>query len=131
MYYCCLFGHNTMLCHIFLPLHQGIRNKVKQFAADPRHKRAQCCVLCVLSHGENGAIYGTDGEPLPVDELKAHLNAKSCKALKDKPKLIFLQACRGGEVMANTYCSVYRMCREMVPGFKCQVLYSCCCLFLM
>ena len=110
MYYCCLFGRNTMLCHIFLPLHQGIRDKVIQFAAEPRHQQAQCCVLCVLSHGENGAIYGTDGKLLPVAELKYYLDAKRCRALKDKPKLIFLEACRGGEEMANTYCNVYQMC---------------------
>ena len=70
-----------------------------QFASLPGHERAQCCVLCVLSHGENGAIYGTDGKLLPVAELKYHLDARRCPTLKDKPKLIFLEACRGGRVM--------------------------------
>lgn len=74
---------------------QGIRDKVIQFAALSGHQHAQCCVLCVLSHGENGAIYGTDGKLLPVAELKYHLDSRRCRALKDKPKLIFLEACRG------------------------------------
>ena len=78
---------------------QGIRDKVIQFASLPGHARAQCCVLCVLSHGENGAIYGTDGKLLPVAELKYHLDARRCPTLKDKPKLIFLEACRGGSTM--------------------------------
>ncbi|KAK7111183.1 caspase-3-like isoform X2 [Littorina saxatilis] len=53
---------------------------------------ADCFVCVILSHGDDGAVYGTD-ESVKVEDLVAPI--KACKSLAGKPKLFFIQACRG------------------------------------
>jgi caspase 7 len=56
------------------------------------------CFLCVvMSHGNQDKITASDNEDIGFDEIMAPI--KSCKTLKDKPKLFFFQACRGGKQM--------------------------------
>lgn len=50
------------------------------------------CVL--LSHGDNGVIYGTDGCEM-IENLTKYFKGDRCKSLVGKPKLFFIQACRG------------------------------------
>ncbi|CAH8495511.1 unnamed protein product [Schistosoma turkestanicum] len=54
------------------------------------------CFACViLSHGdEGGLIYATDGS-VPVDRIIAPFRGDQCPDLRGKPKLFFIQACRG------------------------------------
>ena len=58
-----------------------------------------CVVVCILTHGlrKNGQdqIYGIDGKAIPLDNVFEQLNGKHCKELVGKPKLFFLQCCRG------------------------------------
>ena len=55
------------------------------------------CFLCVLlSHGENGVIYAVDKE-LEIDALIQPF--KFNRSLAGKPKLFFVQACRGSQYM--------------------------------
>lgn len=35
-------------------------------ARQPEHETMDSLVVCLLSHGKDGAVYGTDGEPLQV-----------------------------------------------------------------
>ena len=80
----------------FLILLKDIKKKVEKFSKDLSHHQAQACVVCIMSHGgEGGKIYGTDGEHVVLSELKAFFNNVNCKALHNKPKLFFVQACRG------------------------------------
>ena len=54
-------------------------------------------VLCVMSHGEDGDILlGTDGETFQLNTIYRIVG--NCKLLSKKPKMIFIQACRGGGV---------------------------------
>lgn len=53
-----------------------------------------CLVVCVLSHGEQGMIWGRD-QRYPVDELYRHFTGEKCPSLAGKPKLFFIQACQG------------------------------------
>ncbi|XP_068596908.1 caspase-3-like [Brachionichthys hirsutus] len=50
------------------------------------------CVL--LSHGDEGLIYGTDG-PEKFENLTRWFKGGRCPSLLGKPKLFFIQACRG------------------------------------
>jgi hypothetical protein len=52
-------------------------------------------VLCILSHGNNGVVLGTDGKLLAIDEIEELFDGKHCQHLKGKPKLFFIQACQG------------------------------------
>ncbi|XP_059148371.1 uncharacterized protein LOC131935747 [Physella acuta] len=81
----------------------------------PDHAHADCFLCAVLSHGDEtwtgptrkDMIYGTDGEGLATDQILELFNDKWCPALRDKPRLFFLQACRGdkeddGQLMTLT-----------------------------
>ncbi|EFO24820.1 hypothetical protein LOAG_03664 [Loa loa] len=68
---------------------------IRDFSKHPEHKRLDSCVVCVLTHGEHGELYGTDDIAISVLEFVSCLNARNCPALAYKPKLFFLQACRG------------------------------------
>ncbi|KAM8934109.1 caspase-8-like [Pelodytes ibericus] len=64
------------------------------------HNEKDSFVCFILSHGELGIIYGTDGETVPIKTLKDFLNGQHCKSLVGKPKIFFIQACQG-EVSQN------------------------------
>ncbi|XP_037327196.2 caspase-3a [Pungitius pungitius] len=53
------------------------------------------CVL--LSHGDDGVFFGTDGS-VPLKCLTSLYRGDCCKSLVGKPKLFFIQACRGTEL---------------------------------
>lgn len=61
------------------------------------HTQYDCCVLFFMSHGREGEIYGTDGEVIKIKDITARFTAKSCPTLAGKPKLFFVQACRGSK----------------------------------
>lgn len=54
--------------------------------------------LCLqVSHNRfPGAVYGVDGQHVPVQYITNYLNGQHCPSLQGKPKLFFIQACGGG-----------------------------------
>jgi hypothetical protein len=54
-----------------------------------------CLIFVIISHGDSlSKIYGVDNEPVDLnDDLIGPFNA--CESLRGKPKLFFVQACRG------------------------------------
>ena len=52
-------------------------------------------VICLLSHGGLGTVFGVDGLALNVLELQWTFNSDSCPDLSDKPKIFIIQACQG------------------------------------
>ena len=55
---------------------------------------AQCIVCFILTHGdEYGVLYGRNGHTISVDNIISKFN--ECDNLRGKPKMFFLQACRG------------------------------------
>lgn len=68
------------------------------------HSQYDCCVVIMLSHGTEvnhnrfpGAVYGVDGQYVPVQIITNYLNGQHCPSLQGKPKLFFIQACGGDE----------------------------------
>ena len=61
-------------------------------------KEYSCFMAFIMSHGDKKGIAGTDGKFFQVDTLSDYLTPKECKELKDKPKIFFLQYCRGKDV---------------------------------
>ena len=55
-------------------------------------------LCCILSHGENGVVYGIDSKKVQITHLTYKLSADVCPSLAKKPKLFFIQACRGPQV---------------------------------
>lgn len=75
---------------------EEIGKKLQKFAMLDDHYQADCCVVCLLSHGEDGYLFGTDGRKLELDKIFSLFDNNSCKSLIGKPKIFVIQACRGG-----------------------------------
>jgi hypothetical protein len=61
----------------------------------------QCLVFVILTHGDNGCVYGKDSKynkkeddympNVPIRQLLLRFNAANCPALKNKPKIFIIQ----------------------------------------
>ncbi|PNJ86661.1 CASP1 isoform 6 [Pongo abelii] len=74
--------------------------ELKAFAHRPEHKTSDSTFLVFMSHGIREGICGKKhSEQVPdvlqLNEIFKMLNTKNCPSLKDKPKVIIIQACRG------------------------------------
>ncbi|XP_030608760.1 caspase-8 [Archocentrus centrarchus] len=54
-------------------------------------------VVCVLSHGERGCVFGTDGNKVHLEDLTFPFTSGRAPTLAGKPKLFFIQACQGDQ----------------------------------
>lgn len=61
------------------------------------HSNSAMFVCVMLSHGDEGTIFGTDG-CMELKELTRLFRGNQCPSLAGKPKLFFIQACRGSEL---------------------------------
>lgn len=61
------------------------------------HRHADCFILIILTHGKQNAIYGSDGKTVEIRDIKDMFNARNFPCMEQKPKLFFIQACRGEE----------------------------------
>lgn len=75
---------------------------LKQFAARNEHRTSDSTFLVLMSHGVRAGLCGTNCQDestdiLPIDTIYSTFNNRNCQALLEKPKVIIIQACRGGE----------------------------------
>ncbi|XP_013868059.1 caspase-2 isoform X3 [Austrofundulus limnaeus] len=77
---------------------QDMRTCIETFCRQSEHRTMDSCVVCLLSHGVEGAIYGTDGQLLQLDWVFEAFDNAHCPLLQNKPKMFFIQACRGDEM---------------------------------
>ena len=64
--------------------------------AKRNHSCTECLVVAILSHGEEGGLlHGTDDVLISINELADIFSGHRCPSLVGKPKLFFVQACRG------------------------------------
>ncbi|XP_065918399.1 caspase-8-like [Dysidea avara] len=59
------------------------------------HENYDSFVCCILSHGYLDGVYGTDGELVKFNDIVKLFKGNFCPTLVNKPKLFFIQACRG------------------------------------
>lgn len=90
-----------------------MKQAVKNFAEREEHASSDSTFVVIMSHGKRDAILGvhyhkTDNpsDAFPVDDIFHHLNSENCPALRNKPKVILIQACRGGMKMTKYNCSL-------------------------
>ncbi|XP_036401141.1 caspase-8-like isoform X2 [Megalops cyprinoides] len=74
----------------------GLQEVANEFGA-MGHGALDAFVCCVLSHGKKGAVYGTDGEAVPIRGITLPFTSSRCPSLAKKPKLFFIQACQAQE----------------------------------
>ena len=52
-------------------------------------------ICVIMSHGGEKGIMGTDRQYIDVEQITARFQADKCQSLATKPKLFFINACRG------------------------------------
>ncbi|XP_046927889.1 caspase-1 isoform X4 [Lynx rufus] len=89
---------------------KDMESELRAFAARPEHKSSDSTFLVFMSHGILSGICGTkysaggDPDVLAYDTIFQIFNNRNCLSLKDKPKVIIVQACRGenlGELLIS------------------------------
>ncbi|XP_046905223.1 caspase-3-like [Hypomesus transpacificus] len=75
---------------------QQIRELLSNVSKDD-HSQSASLVCVLLSHGDEGVFYGTD-KHVELKVLTGMFRGDRCKTLAGKPKLFFIQACRGTEL---------------------------------
>ncbi|XP_020853602.1 caspase-2 isoform X2 [Phascolarctos cinereus] len=76
---------------------QEMHEKLQGFAQLSAHQSTDSCMVALLSHGIDGGIYGVDGKLLQLQEVFQLFDNANCPNLQNKPKMFFIQACRGDE----------------------------------
>uniref|UniRef100_A0A452R1K3 Caspase-1 n=1 Tax=Ursus americanus TaxID=9643 RepID=A0A452R1K3_URSAM len=79
---------------------KDMESALRAFAARPEHESSDSTFLVLMSHGILSGICGTTFSPenpdvLPYDTVFQIFNNRNCFKLRDKPKVIIIQACRG------------------------------------
>ena len=59
------------------------------------HNNYDSFVCCILSHGYSDGVYGADGQPVKIKDIANLFKGRNCPTLFGKPKMFFIQACRG------------------------------------
>uniref|UniRef100_A0A1L8DJA7 Putative caspase n=1 Tax=Nyssomyia neivai TaxID=330878 RepID=A0A1L8DJA7_9DIPT len=70
-----------------------LRNMLEKVAQED-HKDYDCLAVVVMTHGETGYLYALD-DSYKIDELWHEFMGNKCASLIGKPKLFFVNACRG------------------------------------
>uniref|UniRef100_H3A019 Caspase 2 n=1 Tax=Latimeria chalumnae TaxID=7897 RepID=H3A019_LATCH len=91
------YGLLTVLSLVPAPPVQVMHTELQKFSQLPDHRDVDCCIIALLSHGVEGAIYGVDGELLQLYDIFSLFDNANCPNLQNKPKMFFIQACRGDE----------------------------------
>ena len=70
---------------------------VKKEASSEEHGKANAFVMCILSHGKEGLVAGTDGVYVNIEyDIKLPFTQEPCR-LPGKPKVFLIQTCQGIE----------------------------------
>ena len=66
---------------------------VMQEQATLDHRKSDCFLCVIMSHGNQEKIVTSDNKEISFEQIMAPI--KTCHSLVNKPKLFFIQACRG------------------------------------
>ncbi|XP_043828258.1 caspase-3-like [Dromiciops gliroides] len=61
------------------------------------HSQRSSFICIILSHGEEGKIFGTDGS-IELKEFTSFFKGDQCRSLVGKSKIFIIEACRGKEL---------------------------------
>nr|XP_002122917.1 caspase-2-like [Ciona intestinalis] len=75
-----------------------MERRVKQFAQMEEHRKCDSCAVAILSHGSKTDIYASDGRSIPIESLIKMFDNVNCPPLRNKPKIFFIQCCRGNNM---------------------------------
>ncbi|KAI6208716.1 Caspase Recruitment and Peptidase C14 domain containing protein [Aphelenchoides besseyi] len=84
----------------------GMLSVARQFVKRNEHRKAHSCVVIVQTHGEQDLLVGVDGDRICVHDFLSCFNSKAAPFLAGKPKLFFIQACRGFQKDGGYHCPI-------------------------
>uniref|UniRef100_A0AAX7SCD4 Caspase a n=1 Tax=Astatotilapia calliptera TaxID=8154 RepID=A0AAX7SCD4_ASTCA len=74
-----------------------IEEALQKFSKHPHLVHTDSVFVVIMSHGSLQGVCGTDCKPFEIENIYKSLNTQNCPALHNKPKVIIIQACRGGD----------------------------------
>ncbi|XP_029826182.2 caspase-3 isoform X2 [Ixodes scapularis] len=100
-----LFQELDFVCIIRLNQTKEEMTSLLSHVASQQRRNVDCLVVILMSHGSAAdIIYDVNADCVNTEELIALFNNDNCPALQDKPKLFFIQACRGDKHDGGTSC---------------------------
>ena len=93
-----LFTHLGFYTNRYNDLTGSQLRRVFNNAAAIDHKKFDCLMVAILTHGIEGKLYSTDGELIPVKDITKFFDGYHCPSLIGKPKIFLLQVDRGGNI---------------------------------
>ncbi|XP_077304751.1 caspase-3-like [Lithobates pipiens] len=82
---------------------EGMLDIMKEYQKKD-HSKNDSFICFILSHGDQGTVLGVDRKKMLIKNLTSCFNGRHCKSLIGKPKVFFIQACRGDELDGGVTC---------------------------
>lgn len=73
-------------------IYEDILNRVAEFCKRD-HSKTSCVIVTILTHGDSGEVFAAD-QPYKISDL-TNMIENAHHTLVGKPKIFFIQACRG------------------------------------
>ncbi len=87
--------HEDLKAHQICTVVDNIARKIE------KNQGSSCFVCCIMTHGAMGKIYGKDCNFVNIKHITDVFKEAECPALAGKPKLFFIQACRGRQQLTG------------------------------
>ena len=118
-----LFTSSGFVTSTFNDLTAERIQQLLQSYAKRNYTKAQCLIVAILTHGgKGGSLYGVDGRLVKVETLTKLFTGGKCPSLVGKPKLFFIQACRGKKhdaaVKGSEETDILQQTKETADGLK-------------
>ncbi|XP_070174292.1 uncharacterized protein [Littorina saxatilis] len=81
---------------------EQMKTRIKSIQKED-HSNYDCFVCCISSHGNKTGVCGADDYTVNISELQEYVFSTQCPSLAGKPKVFFVDACRGGEGQKGHY----------------------------
>ncbi|PAA77988.1 hypothetical protein BOX15_Mlig004809g2 [Macrostomum lignano] len=105
--------HHNLSSHFF-----NSHNLISLNRHETEYEQHDVFVLCVMSHGEDGHIIGSDGGRIELEPLFNQV--RQCDSLAGKPKIFIVQACR---LLSTSHPAESA---NVIRGQDCLYIYSAC-----
>nr|XP_026691379.1 caspase-3 [Ciona intestinalis] len=80
------------------------------------HSQYDCFACAILTHGEEDEMVYAKDDSMKLKTLISRVSATECPSLAGKPKLFFVQACRGKEISQPAICTTACLKRQQVQS---------------
>ena len=91
-----VFKQLSFVVHTYVNMTSFDMEKAFTEAAEKQSREYDCFVAIILTHGwKQNLLLGVEGGYVSLDNIISKFNNQNCKELIGKPKLFFIQACRG------------------------------------